>query len=147
MAKSNRVLEIALAAALFAGCAGAVMAQDAAASVGNRRAAMKAIGGASAALRNPASDAAALAGAGKTINENLKTFGANLAAGSGPESGQATKAKAEIWSDGAGFKAAMDAALAASDTLAHATDIDGAKAAAGDMGKACGGCHSKYRAA
>lgn len=144
MAKSKRIVEAAIAAVLFVGCAGAVLAQDVPTAVGNRKAAMKAIGGASAALRGQ--DTAALRGAGKTISENLATFAANLPVGSGPESGQPTKAKAEIWSDDAGFKAALAAAQTAATTLANVGDDPAvATGAAQNMQRACGGCHSKYR--
>ncbi|CAN5343841.1 hypothetical protein BH11PSE2_BH11PSE2_13360 [soil metagenome] len=143
MAKRTRLVEAAVAAVLLLGCAGAVMAQDAASAVAARKGAMKAIGGASAALRG--TDVAAMKAAGKTINDNLKTFGSSLAAGTGPESGQQTRAKAEIWSDATGFKTALDAALAASATLAAASTDDAAKAAAAAMGGTCAGCHGKYR--
>lgn len=103
---------------------------------------MKAVGGAAAKLRSANGDAEVLKAAGKTINDNLKIFAANLPAGSGAGSGAATKAKDEIWSDAAGFKAALDAALLASDSTATTGDA----AAAAGIGRSCGGCHSKYRA-
>jgi cytochrome c556 len=37
------------------------------------------------------------------------------------------------------------AAKKAADGIAAAKDADGAKAAAGELGKTCAGCHSKYR--
>jgi cytochrome c556 len=144
MAKSKRIVEAAIAVVLFVGCAGSVLAQDVATAVSNRQAAMKAIGGASGALRG--GDPAAIRAAGKTIGDNLATFGANLPAGSGPESGQKTRAKAEIWSDSAGFKAAVSQAVAAADGLAKVGDDPAAITAAGQaMQQACGGCHAKYR--
>lgn len=145
MAKSKKIVEVAVATLLFAGCATAVFAQDAATAVANRRSAMKAIGGASQALRG--GDPAAIRAAGKTIGDNLATFAANVPAGSGPESGQQTKAKPEIWSDAAGFKAAADAAIAAADGLTKVGDDPAAvTAAAQNMQRACGGCHTKFRA-
>ena len=148
MARTNKIVEIAIAAALFAGCAGSVLAQDAATAIAARKAAMKANGAATGALRGAATatDPAALTGAGKTIQANLATFAANLPKGSGPESGIPTRAKAEIWTDAAGFAAALDAAKAAAGTLANAPDLASAQAAAGAVGRSCGGCHSKYQA-
>jgi cytochrome c556 len=64
----------------------------------------------------------------------------------GPDAGIKTAARAEIWSDAAGFKQAGDqfaeqarkfAALAASDTV----DPDALKS----LGATCAGCHDKYR--
>lgn len=141
MARSKRILEAALCVALFAGCAGAVVAQDVASAVSARQAAMKAVGAAAGQMRASGGDPAVLKAAGKTINDNLKVFAANLPAGSGPDSGQTTKAKAEIWSDAAGFKTAMDAALTASAALAESGDPAGAQA----IGRTCAGCHTGYR--
>jgi cytochrome c556 len=148
MAKTRKIVEIAIAAALFAGCAGAVMAQDAAGAITARKAAMKANGAATGVLRGAATatDAAPLNAAGKSLQANLTTFAANLPKGSGPESGVATRAKPEIWTDAAGFKAALDSAMAAADALAKAPDLASAQAAAGAVGRTCGGCHSKYQA-
>jgi cytochrome c556 len=148
MARTTKIIEIAIAAALFAGCAGAVLAQDAATAISTRKAAMKANGAAVGVLRGAATatDPAALTAAGKSVHANLTTFAANLPKGSGPESGVATRAKPEIWTDAAGFKAALDSALAAADTLAKAPDLASAQAAAGAVGRTCGGCHTKYQA-
>jgi cytochrome c556 len=56
-----------------------------------------------------------------------------------------TYAKAEIWSDPDGFKAAQDKAMKAVETLAATTDEAGFKTALGGLGDACKGCHEKYR--
>ena len=53
------------------------------------------------------------------------------------------------WSDWAGFQAASKNADAAYDKLAVAAgsgDLAAVTAAFGDAGKACGACHTKYRA-
>jgi cytochrome c556 len=68
--------------------------------------------------------------------------------GSGPESGYKTDAKAEAWSDGAGFAAAanrLQVETAKLDQLAQAGDIDGVKAQARAVGGACKNCHDKFR--
>jgi cytochrome c556 len=66
----------------------------------------------------------------------------------GTDSGHDTKAKAEIWSDAAGFaKAAVTLQQAAEKlaTLAAADDKAGFAEQFDAMGKACGGCHRTYR--
>jgi cytochrome c556 len=68
--------------------------------------------------------------------------------GSGPESGYKTDAKAEAWSDAAGFAAAanrLQTETAKLDQLAQAGDIDAVKAQARAVGGACKNCHDKYR--
>lgn len=68
--------------------------------------------------------------------------------GSGPESEQKTKAKASIWSDPDGFRAAQtrfqkeaDLFLKISETGDQAKIRQQAKA----LGQACAACHQKYR--
>ena len=62
------------------------------------------------------------------------------------KTGGDTTASPKIWSDMAGFKAAMakfetDAKAA----QASVKDLDSFKVAFGGMGKNCGGCHESYR--
>jgi cytochrome c556 len=60
-----------------------------------------------------------------------------------------TKALPTVWSDWAGFQAASKNADAAYDKLAVAAgsgDLAAVTAAFGDAGKACGACHTKFRA-
>jgi len=60
-----------------------------------------------------------------------------------------TKALPTVWSDSAGFAKAGQAADAAYDKLAVAGgsgDFAAIQAAFGDTGKACGACHTTYRA-
>ena len=60
-----------------------------------------------------------------------------------------TKALPTVWSDNAGFQKASANASAAYDKLAVAAgsgDMAAATAAFGDVGKACGACHTAYRA-
>ncbi|MBO6837685.1 MAG: cytochrome c [Alphaproteobacteria bacterium] len=60
-----------------------------------------------------------------------------------------SRAKAEIWSDWAGFqKAADDFAAATQAVVAAAETGDPAQlgAALGEVGKTCGGCHKPFRA-
>ncbi len=70
-------------------------------------------------------------------------------AGSGPEAGE-TEAKANIWTDTAGFNMVMASFISATDALAVAGasgDMKAAGAAMGMVGKnGCGACHKTYRA-
>ncbi len=58
-----------------------------------------------------------------------------------------TKAKDTIWSDNAGFKAALAKFIAAADAQAAnpPKDVDGVKAALAAIGPTCQGCHQTYR--
>lgn len=68
--------------------------------------------------------------------------------GSGPESGEKTKAKAAIWADPAGFKLAQDNFQKQADRTAAAIDKgDPAqmKTEVHALGETCGACHNKFR--
>ena len=68
--------------------------------------------------------------------------------GSGPESGVKTDAKAEVWSDAAGFAAAANrfqVEAAKLQQLASAGDVAAIKGQARAVGGACKNCHDKYR--
>lgn len=67
----------------------------------------------------------------------------------GTEAGNATKteAKAEIWSDAAGFEAAGKAYMTAEAAVLASTDEASFKAAFPALGKSCQGCHEKFRQA
>lgn len=59
-----------------------------------------------------------------------------------------TSAKPEIWTDAAGFDKALQLLIDKSAALAAAAntgDADKVKAAVQETGKACKGCHDKYR--
>jgi cytochrome c556 len=146
-------MEVALCAVLFAGVAGASLAQGGAADViAKRSAAMKGFGASGAAI-----NAAAGTGDFATANAKAKDLAATVhalptlfPAGSGPGAGTPTRAKAEIWTDMAGFKAAADKAATAADGIVAATDAKNAdqiKDAVRAFQGTCGGCHTPYRAA
>jgi len=65
-----------------------------------------------------------------------------------PDGSQAgdSKAKAEIWTDRAGFEAARNNARDAAVNLGKVTDATAFKAAFDAQSAACKGCHDKYRA-
>lgn len=68
--------------------------------------------------------------------------------GSGPESGEKTKAKAAIWTDAAGFKAAQDNFQQQAGRMSQAVDagdVGQMKTAARALGETCAACHSKFR--
>ena len=56
-----------------------------------------------------------------------------------------TWAKAEIWSDAAGFKAAGEANYGKMQALIATTDEAGFKAVFPELGGTCKGCHEKFR--
>jgi cytochrome c556 len=69
--------------------------------------------------------------------------------GTGTDKGMPNRAKAEVWSDGAKFKAAADkmvAEVAKLDAAAKSGNLDQLKAAAGAVGSSCKACHDDFRA-
>ena len=69
--------------------------------------------------------------------------------GEGTDKGAPTRAKPDIWKDGAKFKAAaekMVAEVAKLDTAAKSGSLDAIKAAVGGVGGACKACHDDFRA-
>ena len=69
-------------------------------------------------------------------------------AGSGPESGAKTAAKAEIWSQPAKFKAAQDAFATEAGAFykaAASADAETIKAASAKLGATCKSCHDNFR--
>ena len=62
--------------------------------------------------------------------------------------GTPTRANDKIWSDRAGFEAAMDDFVKASAAMAQVAgggDEGAMKGALGDLGKTCKACHDEYR--
>ena len=90
-----------------------------------------------------------LAKAAKKINELAPQTKTWFPAGSGPETGRKTGAKAEIWTQPDLFAEKRDAFIAAADklaTLADANDAAGFAAQVGELGQTCKGCHETFRA-
>lgn len=82
----------------------------------------------------------------------LKTYAGQLPTwfprGSGQEARPKSEAKANIWSDAAGFTAAasnLQVQTSKLNQLAAAGDVDGLKAQVRATGGACKGCHDKFR--
>jgi cytochrome c556 len=148
--KTKRIIEAALAAAIFAAAAGSVLAQAPADAVAKRQAIMKGMAPSIGAINTAAGagDFATAQSKAAELAVNAKSLGTLFPPGSGTESGAKTRAKAEIWSDSAGFTAAYGKLTAATDGLVAATaakDADKVKAAIGGLQQACGGCHTPYR--
>jgi cytochrome c556 len=69
--------------------------------------------------------------------------------GAGTDKGMPNRAKPEIWSDAAKFKAASDkmvAEVAKLDAAAKSGSLDAIKAAMGGVGGSCMACHDDFRA-
>lgn len=110
-----------------------------------------------------------IGGAFKTINDEIKTGAPDLATirplardllsrasgqlkffpkGSGPESGEKTRAKAAIWADQATFVKLHNDMLGAARALQAATvsgDVAAMTSARTALGGACKACHDKFR--
>ncbi|MDF1730519.1 MAG: cytochrome c [Minwuia sp.] len=140
----KKIILAGFAATVFAGAALA----GAHGSMSDKRvAAMKEMGGAMKAISNVAKGNAApsadTVAAAKKLNMLAQTTIELF-----PEGSMEYRAKASIWSDWAGFKAANERLIAASADLVAATEtMDAGKigAALGATGKTCGGCHDDYR--
>jgi cytochrome c556 len=89
-------------------------------------------------------DAAAVKTHAGKIAENLEEA-VKLFPEDSKEGPPETWAKADIWSDMDGFKAAADTAYKAAEAVADTKDEAGFKAAMPTLGDACGGCHKKFR--
>jgi cytochrome c556 len=73
---------------------------------------------------------------------------AQFPAGSGPQPGVKTEAKAEIWTNASEFKqdaAALATAANALNTAAQGNDVAAIRTAADNLGKACKNCHMTFR--
>jgi len=139
----KRAFELAVAAAMLAALGGAAFAQ--ADAIAARQAFMKSLQGKLAAVRG--ADPAAAKQAAIDINSGFKALATQFPPGSDSSAGK-TRAKAEIWSDSAGFKTAVDRAISASGQLVSAVnsgDAGQVTAAAGAVQQACAGCHGAYR--
>jgi cytochrome c556 len=90
-------------------------------------------------------DAAAAMNALQTWDHVSGVVGDLFPAGS--ETGYDTRAKATIWSDRAGFDAALQAWAEAVDAAvaANPQDLESLHAAAGPVFKKCKACHEEYR--
>jgi cytochrome c556 len=121
---------------------------DTSSIVKERKELMKSMGGAFGPIitfvKGQNNDLVGAAAAAQKMHDSMvKAFGlfqVGTAKGEAPES----RAKPEVWSNAAEFKAASDALIEASAKLAEAGnsgDADAFKAQLQPVGKACGSCH------
>jgi cytochrome c556 len=106
-------------------------------------------GGLNAELRKEAPDKALIAGNAGKMKVMADDLPGWFPKGSGPEAGVKTQAKAEIWTDAAGFAAAVTRLQAETARLQEAAgggDLDAIRAQARATAGACKACHDRYRA-
>jgi cytochrome c556 len=132
--------------------AGAALAADMAGVIKDRQAHYKQIGKAAKGiyetLNSPAPDVAAIKANARLIDQLAPQVPTWFPAGSGPEAGVKTEAKAEIWSHPADFKtAAAGFATEARkfDAVAAGGDLAAIRTAYGALGKSCKTCHDQFR--
>jgi cytochrome c556 len=143
------------AAVLALGLSSAAMA-DAKASIEARQACMKANGGMMKVMvpiikgqkaYDKAAIDAAIANSQKACAGWSGFWGEDTKPGTDAGKAAKTEAKDEIWSDPAGFEAAGKAYVTAESAVLASTDEASFKAAFPALGKACQGCHEKFRQA
>ncbi|MDK9698345.1 MAG: cytochrome c [Siculibacillus sp.] len=93
-------------------------------------------------------DAAAAKAAATTLSQTAAGIDIATLFPAGSDKGGDTEALPKIWSDAAGFKAAMDAMKAATAAQVANSDqgVDKLKVAVAEIGKTCKSCHDGYRA-
>ncbi len=139
--------KLILAFALAALSASASLADP----IADRQAIMKATGKAIGSIVPIAKgeapfDAAAVAAAFATINENVQKIDVAAMFPAGSDTGDTT-ASPKIWEDMAGFQAAVDKYKAdvAAAAAANPADLAAFQAQFGAVTKNCGACHEVYR--
>lgn len=138
--------------ACVAGAAGAQATQSPAAdTVHGRQAALMLSGVAMGAMKSAIDAGQAPSTQGfnsRALSRWARALPGMFPAGTGAEAGVPTKAKAEIWSDRAGFEARAAAYAAAADRLNELARADdpGFAAQWTEVRAACQSCHDIYRA-
>lgn len=92
-----------------------------------------------------APDMAAVSAAAAKVKGYADQMGTWFPAGTGPETGIKTEAKANIWTDRATFDAAVTRLQGEATKLAAVTDAAGLKAQFPATGGACKNCHDTFR--
>ena len=109
----------------------------------------KTLGGLVGELRKDSPDKAVIAANAATAKGLVQQLPTWFPKGSGPEAAVKTAAKAEIWTDAAGFDAAVVKAQTEAGKLADVAaggDVEAIKTQARTLGAACNACHERYRA-
>ncbi len=147
----KRQFGLALALAVLVG-SGAALAVDPAAAIKERQEFYKELGknakGIGDELKKPEPSMADIQKMAAAIDAAAPKIPSLFPAGTGPEAGVKTSAKAEIWQKGDAFKAAADKLVPAAhalDAAAKSGDIAAVKAAMPAVGGACKGCHEEFR--
>ena len=99
-------------------------------------------------LRGGSPDGARIRGAAADITRAAGAIDRWFPAGTGPDSGLKTDAKAEVWTDAAGFAAARETFVREANKwtqLGNGGDAAAWSEAATSLGQSCKGCHDKYR--
>ncbi|MFZ5719564.1 MAG: c-type cytochrome [Pseudomonadota bacterium] len=99
-------------------------------------------------LRKGSPDKAVVATQAKSISALANALPTWFPRGSGVEARPMSEARAEVWTDAAGFAAAaskLRAETARLNQLAAAGDVNAVKAQTRETFQACKGCHEKYR--
>ncbi len=149
-----RSIGVVLAGALLYCGGGAALAQKSPAdTIKARQEAMKSWGGnlktINEQLKGATPDVAAIKTAMAGVSANAKDVASWFPAGTGPDSGVKTRAKAEIWSQAGDFKAAADGFVAGTAKFSGVVaggNVDTIKADLKAFTDGCGGCHMKFRA-
>jgi cytochrome c556 len=142
---------LALAGLAIALTAGSAFALDAASQIKARQDGMKAVGGATKGLYDTLSgdkDPAKLKALAAQLNTLAPKVPGWFPAGTGPEAGVKTDAKAAIWADKADFNAkagAFAAQAAKLNAAAQAGDADKVKAEFMALRGTCKSCHEKFK--
>lgn len=98
--------------------------------------------------RSGSADLAKVTEAATTINTLSKQIDTWFPEGSGPESGNETEAKAEIWQEREAFTKAAQVLIDNSGKYLNQLQSDGASAIPGGirlLGSGCKGCHDDFR--
>lgn len=147
MSKSKLLAGLAIAAGLAVVASGATVAQDV---IAKRKAYMKAVGGAAKASNEMIKgekpfDAKVAAEHMTKVSAGWDEFSKSFPKGT--ETGGETTASPKIWESFKDFddKGKAMAAAATKAAAAAAGGADAFKAAWGDVGKTCKGCHEVYR--
>lgn len=99
-------------------------------------------------IRASSPDGAAIKQAAQVVNDASVNQFKWFPAGSGPESGAKTRAKAEIWSKPQDFEAAQKLFAEQAkklNTAAAGGDVAAVRAQFGEVGKSCKNCHDTFR--
>ena len=99
-------------------------------------------------LRKGAPDLKVIQASANTLAASAPRVGGGFPKGSGPESGRKTDALPAIWERPGDFAKAADTLVGATRGLqsaAASNDLARVKAAAGQVGGTCKGCHDQFR--